>query len=561
MRITTLCLSLALLLALACPARARWTNDPYHGMAPVCAERGEQKWPEIGRLEGSGYTIFFWVDFRDFAAVRTYYQVLDENGDPLLEENGRPLIEGETWWTFIAAVVRDGEGGVIAIFQDLRSNYQDVYGQRFDCLGNPLWESTGRPLAVWPGDANIWPDNVRYDSEGNIFIGCRVGTIYTFGDIYFQKVNRDGQRLWGDYGVPVCTDPSDLHYPYLVPDGAGGVMAVWGDERNSPNFPHPYFQHVNAEGRPLVAINGMPVLTLSGQMMDGFVSLGVPDGSGGGIWVFGDWWGTQQNLFRLNGAGTTLWDITNSLLCGRALTRLIRHPLDGSIWLSNGEDRYQPWGDYKWVLYRFDVAGNWLFGERGLPYGGSGANLVPTQDGVIDFAFQTVAGVGTRLYAQRVDSAGALIWCSIVALGGLTPSGENVFVPQKACSDDQDGAIVAFYDYRPPASETAQDLYAQRVHAGGRLGSPISSSSLAEDKRQILQVCPDQVQFVLPQAGQITLELFDLLGRRVATLAQAYQPAGYFTAQYNHLSLPSGIYLVRLQAGGEVAVGKVAILK
>jgi hypothetical protein len=69
------------------------------------------------------------------------------------------------------------------------------------------------------------------------------------------------------------------------------------------------------------------------------------------------------------------------------------------------------------------------------------------------------------------------------------------------------------------------------------------------------------LRYVLPGASPVTIELFNLLGQRVATLTQGFQSAGPHTAHYNHLSLPSGIYLLRLQAGGEVAVGKIAILK
>jgi len=79
--------------------------------------------------------------------------------------------------------------------------------------------------------------------------------------------------------------------------------------------------------------------------------------------------------------------------------------------------------------------------------------------------------------------------------------------------------------------------------------APIQSTALAG------------LTYTLPQAGVISLDLFDLLGRRVATLAQGYQSAGSYTAQSDHLSLPSGIYLLRLEAGGEIRVGKIVITK
>jgi len=54
MRSKKLTLTLTALLALAHPAHAQWTNNPWNGMAIVTNQAGPETWPQIIRLS-SGY--------------------------------------------------------------------------------------------------------------------------------------------------------------------------------------------------------------------------------------------------------------------------------------------------------------------------------------------------------------------------------------------------------------------------------------------------------------------------------------------------------------------------
>ncbi len=57
------------------------------------------------------------------------------------------------------------------------------------------------------------------------------------------------------------------------------------------------------------------------------------------------------------------------------------------------------------------------------------------------------------------------------------------------------------------------------------------------------------IRFALPNTGFVRLHLFDVLGRRVAVLADEVLPAGTHTVRLNGATLPSGVYVVRLEAG------------
>ena len=59
------------------------------------------------------------------------------------------------------------------------------------------------------------------------------------------------------------------------------------------------------------------------------------------------------------------------------------------------------------------------------------------------------------------------------------------------------------------------------------------------------------IAYNLTQNAAVTVEVFDMLGRKIATLAQnEVQPEGIQTLYYDTSALPQGAYIVRLSANG-----------
>lgn len=65
------------------------------------------------------------------------------------------------------------------------------------------------------------------------------------------------------------------------------------------------------------------------------------------------------------------------------------------------------------------------------------------------------------------------------------------------------------------------------------------------------------IRFVLPREAHATLDVFDLLGRHVARLADERFAAGLHRIQWEAADVPNGIYLYRVTAGGHSATGRV----
>jgi uncharacterized delta-60 repeat protein len=69
------------------------------------------------------------------------------------------------------------------------------------------------------------------------------------------------------------------------------------------------------------------------------------------------------------------------------------------------------------------------------------------------------------------------------------------------------------------------------------------------------------IQFSLPQAGDVTLKVYNLLGEEVKTLINEYKQIGNHSIQFNANNLASGIYFYRLQAGSFIETKKMILMK
>ncbi len=72
---------------------------------------------------------------------------------------------------------------------------------------------------------------------------------------------------------------------------------------------------------------------------------------------------------------------------------------------------------------------------------------------------------------------------------------------------------------------------------------------------------PMRITYGLEEAGRVTLKLFDLVGREIATLVDESSKAGYHEVIWETDSFPSGLYLIRLETVGENSARKVAVVK
>lgn len=69
------------------------------------------------------------------------------------------------------------------------------------------------------------------------------------------------------------------------------------------------------------------------------------------------------------------------------------------------------------------------------------------------------------------------------------------------------------------------------------------------------------IEFALPMASPVRLEVYSLIGERVAVLVNGPMQAGYHTVSFNAADLPSGLYLYRFESSDHVFTRKMLLVK
>ncbi|MCP4583394.1 MAG: T9SS type A sorting domain-containing protein [candidate division Zixibacteria bacterium] len=69
------------------------------------------------------------------------------------------------------------------------------------------------------------------------------------------------------------------------------------------------------------------------------------------------------------------------------------------------------------------------------------------------------------------------------------------------------------------------------------------------------------IDYGIPEDATVTIDVYDLLGRRVATLVDGFQTAGYHTISWNAGNMTSGMYFYKIQANDYVEQKSMMLLK
>lgn len=202
---------------------------------PVCTAGNEQSSP-LAVSDGQGGAIVAWQDKRS-TVYDIYAQRVRVTGsvDPAWPADGRALTTA-TGSQYAHAVVSDGAGGMIVVWQDTRNVNIDVFAQRILASGvvDPAWPVNGRGVCVVAGDQT----NVvcTADGTGGAIIAWEDERVAQDFDIYVHHVSNSGvlDPGWGlAAGHGLCLDVADQHTPCIASDGAGGAIVAWADGRQN----------------------------------------------------------------------------------------------------------------------------------------------------------------------------------------------------------------------------------------------------------------------------------------------------------------------------------------
>jgi hypothetical protein len=122
-----------------------------------------------------------------------------------------------------------------------------------------------------------------------------------------------------------------------------------------------------------------------------------------------------------------------------------------------------------------------------------------------------------------------------------------------------DNSVSLNYGSNP---STTKDLYLNPESTTGvKSNSPVPSSySLSQNYPNPFNPST-QIRFTIPEKTNVKLEVYNLIGQKVADLVNSELSAGEYSITFNASGLSSGIYLYRLQAGNFSSVKKMILMK
>ncbi len=109
-------------------------------------------------------------------------------------------------------------------------------------------------------------------------------------------------------------------------------------------------------------------------------------------------------------------------------------------------------------------------------------------------------------------------------------------------------------------------LFEFEVHGSATVGVEQTLRPLP-DRYQLSEPYPNpfnpstQIRFSLPVDGACSVAIFDLLGRRVASLVEGVRSAGSHLVAWDAAQHPAGVYFCRLEAGGVLLTQKLVLTK
>jgi hypothetical protein len=112
------------------------------------------------------------------------------------------------------------------------------------------------------------------------------------------------------------------------------------------------------------------------------------------------------------------------------------------------------------------------------------------------------------------------------------------------------------------SSVQSKDLYLSPASTTG-----VSNNSSIPTTYSLMQNYPNPfnptttIRFTIPEKVQVKLEVYNLIGQKVATLVNGELNAGSYNVEFNGTGLSSGIYLYRIQAGNFTSVKKMLLIK
>jgi len=302
-------------------------------------------------------------------------------------------------------------------------------------------------------------------------------------------------QFWAPNGTIISTASNTQWSPEICSDGAGGAIITWWDNRSGSDYDI-YAQRIDPSENVQWTVDGVAICTASnGQRYPQICS----DGAGGAIMT---WQDNRSGLYhdiyaqKIDSSGNVQWTADGVAICTASnnqyspQAQICSDGAGGAIitWrdVRNGigsdiyAQRIDPSGNVQWTADGVAIctAGSYQTNAKICSDGAGGA--------IITWSDDRGSGYDIDIYTQKINSYGNVQWT--VDGVAICTVGDSQVDPQ-ICSDGAGGAIITWVDYRSLAS----DIYAQRIDSSGNVQWTNNGAAICTTTKyqRSVQICSD----------------------------------------------------------------------
>jgi len=524
--------------------------------------------------DGAGGAIIAWMDNRSPGYYDIYAQRIGANGVALWDSDGVPVCTALSIQQSVD-IVGDNAGGAVLTWLDYRVGDADIYAQRVNADGNALWTTDGVPVCTAQGTS--YPPTIISDIAGGAVIVWRDAR-GADQDVYVQRVDATGNPLWTTDGVVVGGGLGDQEYPRITSDESGGAIVVW------ETWPTEEEDDLHAQRIERNGYLGYPSPDVTGV-------IDYPNDQGG--WVIASWLPSYLDAYPYQlVTHYSVWRKypEEAAMKGLPLRFALeapreRYPEDlvsmmtRSGWSYVGEVEAYYFDEYSYEVPSYGdstevgipgcavrvlahTEDQWTFWESAPDTGYSVDNLPPGAP--LNLAADRPEVEVTLNWEPPVEDAEDLSFYAIYRStdpefipGGvedaLATVGDTTYVDEEADPGQTYYYLVSAVDVHGNEGDVSN-----QAMAGACAG--VDTDAEGDTGLALHPAHPNpfnpttQIRFDLPEAMRVQMVIYDVLGARVATLADEHVDSGHHLRTWNGRDdqgrpVSDGVYFVRLKAG------------
>jgi hypothetical protein len=465
---------------------------------------------------------------------------------------GGVLLCGLSANQYAPQIASDGAGGAIVTWLDLRGAAVgeitpiELYAQHVLSNGTVGWTANGVGVSTVANDVSdvaLLPDG-----SGGVFASFSLASGGAT-NLYAQRLDNLGARQWGTSGVTVCSAAFDQSGSQLATDGSTGAVVTWCDGRSSGSTDI-YAQRLNSAGVPQWTANG--VLECGATDLQQLPKV-VSDGASGAILAWVDFRTSTWDLYaqRINSSGAAQWAANGIPFC---LSHNADYTAPITAITDGGGGALVSWLDRRSStpgIYTARINASGITGPSPVTLGSLEARVA---EGVVELswsAYLSGAAEFQVLRSARADGPFRALDAQVRPAAGASgfraqdrsavPGRENFY--QIGCRENGVWSYSGVVRVAVPA-----------VAPGLTAVTPTPSRG------------PVRIDYALAGDRAARLEICDVVGRRVALLADGARGEGRHSAVWdgrleNGAQAAGGIYFARLLFGERMLTRRIVLLR